>query len=57
MDQSYLDFGHEKLHVNQIKAQVGVYFCGPSAAAREIKAACKETGNEFVRFKFWKEHF
>lgn len=57
MDQSYLDFGQSKLHVNQMRAQVGVYFCGPSAAAREIKRACKDTGNEFVKFKFWKEHF
>lgn len=57
MDQSYLDFGASKLHVNQMKAQVGVYFCGPSAAAREIKGACKQVGNEFVKFKFWKEHF
>jgi NADPH oxidase 1 len=56
MDQSYLDVGDEKLTA-QMKATVGVYFCGPSAAAREIKGACKGTSNDLVRFRFWKEHF
>jgi len=36
---------------------VGVYFCGPSVAAREIKAACKESSSKEVKFNFWKEHF
>ncbi|MCJ1388732.1 hypothetical protein MMC18_001581 [Xylographa bjoerkii] len=36
---------------------VGVYFCGPNAAARDIRKACKETGDQDVRFRFWKEHF
>ena len=39
------------------KTDVGVYFCGPSAAARDIKRACKEAMAESVRFRFWKEHF
>ena len=56
MDQSYLDVGDAKLTA-QMRATVGVYFCGPSQAAREIKAACKETCNDLVRFRFWKEHF
>ncbi len=56
MDQSYLDVGEEKLSA-QMRATVGVYFCGPSAAAREIKAACKGADNQLVRFRFWKEHF
>ncbi|KKF94051.1 Cytochrome b-245 heavy chain [Ceratocystis platani] len=36
---------------------VGVYFCGPSAAARDIKAAAKKATINEVRFRFWKEHF
>lgn len=39
------------------KTEVGVYFCGPNVAARDIKRACKEAMVEEVRFKFWKEHF
>ncbi|EHY60443.1 hypothetical protein HRR83_000203 [Exophiala dermatitidis] len=57
MDQTYLDVGKEASITAQMKATVGVYFCGPSAAAREIKTACKATSNELVRFRFWKEHF
>lgn len=40
-----------------LKTDVGVYFCGPNAAARDIKAACKSVGTKDVGFKFWKEHF
>ncbi|KAK4455340.1 FAD-binding domain-containing protein [Podospora aff. communis PSN243] len=36
---------------------VGVYFCGPSAAARDVKAAAKSATVQEVRFRFWKEHF
>jgi NADPH oxidase len=36
---------------------VGVYFCGPGAAAREIKAACQDSTSKEVHFNFWKEHF
>ncbi|EXJ92673.1 NADPH oxidase [Capronia epimyces CBS 606.96] len=57
MDQTYLDVGKEASITAQMKATVGVYFCGPSAAAREIKSACKATSNELVKFRFWKEHF
>jgi NADPH oxidase len=39
------------------KTQVGVYFCGPSEAARSIKAAAKVADHKQVPFKFWKEHF
>jgi NADPH oxidase len=39
------------------RTDVGVYFCGPSAAAREIKNAAKAVSSSQVRFKFWKEHF
>lgn len=39
------------------KAEVGVYFCGPNTAARDIRKACKEATIDEVRFKFWKEHF
>jgi NADPH oxidase len=39
------------------RTTVGVYFCGPSIAAREIKKACKQATVTDVRFRFWKEHF
>jgi NADPH oxidase len=39
------------------RTDVGVYFCGPSAAARDIKKAAKAVSGPQVRFKFWKEHF
>ena len=40
-----------------LKTDVGVYFCGPNSAARDIKRAAKEATKGEVRFKFWKEHF
>ncbi|KAF8243775.1 hypothetical protein K440DRAFT_560614 [Wilcoxina mikolae CBS 423.85] len=52
LDQSYIGGLDASLRTN-----VGVYFCGPSAAARNIKKACKKASNEEVRFSFWKEHF
>ncbi|KAF7188586.1 Cytochrome b-245 heavy chain [Pseudocercospora fuligena] len=39
------------------RTDVGVYFCGPNVAARDIKKACKEATVKEVKFKFWKEHF
>lgn len=36
---------------------VGVYFCGPSAAARDIHQAAKKASTKEVNFRFWKEHF
>ena len=39
------------------KADVGVYFCGPNAAAKSIKKATKTATGKDVRFRFWKEHF
>ncbi len=39
------------------KTEVGVYFCGPNTAARDIRKACKEATVDEVKFKFWKEHF
>lgn len=39
------------------KTEVGVYFCGPNAAARDIRTACKGATTRDVRFRFWKEHF
>lgn len=38
-------------------AKVGVYFCGPSVAARQIKKAAMEASSKEVKFDFWKEHF
>ncbi|KAI4128519.1 MAG: hypothetical protein LQ338_002689 [Usnochroma carphineum] len=40
-----------------LKTHVGVYFCGPNAAARDIKRACRGADGGDVRFRFWKEHF
>ncbi|KKY17623.1 putative nadph oxidase [Diplodia seriata] len=42
---------------SSLKTTVGVYFCGPTVAARDIKKACKESSNTDVSFRFWKEHF
>ena len=36
---------------------VGVYFCGPNTAARDINEATRDATGEDVRFRFWKEHF
>lgn len=52
LDRTYLG-GLE----GSMKTNVGVYFCGPSAAARSIKVACKEATVPEVNFSFWKEHF
>jgi len=37
--------------------EIGVYFCGPNVAARQIDDAAKASSTKDVRFKFWKEHF
>ena len=42
---------------SSLRTDVGVYFCGPSVAARAIKKACKGATSRDVNFKFWKEHF
>lgn len=42
---------------SQLKPEVGVYFCGPSAAARDIKKACKAVTTDDVKFGFWKEQY
>ncbi|KAL9125727.1 MAG: hypothetical protein Q9175_008028 [Cornicularia normoerica] len=39
------------------EADVGVYFCGPNNAARDIRTAASEVTSRDVRFRFWKEHF
>lgn len=39
------------------RTDVGVYFCGPNAAARDIRHACQSATGRGVRFKFWKEHY
>jgi len=52
MDHSYIA-GLE----GTLATKVGVYFCGPSVAAREIKRACGASSSKDVKFEFWKEHF
>ena len=39
------------------RADVGVYFCGPNTAARQIHKAAKDVTDGDVSFSFWKEHF
>ncbi|KAJ3575292.1 hypothetical protein NPX13_g4081 [Xylaria arbuscula] len=52
LDRTYIN-GLE----GSMQTTVGVYFCGPSVAARDIhKAATAATCRE-VKFRFWKEHF
>ncbi|KFY68588.1 hypothetical protein V496_00974 [Pseudogymnoascus sp. VKM F-4515 (FW-2607)] len=52
MDRTYIS-GLE----GSMRTNVGVYFCGPSQAARSIKKACKDATTPDVNFSFWKEHF
>ena len=53
LDRTYMSgFDSEAM-----RTDVGVYFCGPSAAARDIKSATRAVSNSQVRFRFWKEHF
>ncbi|KAI9682196.1 MAG: hypothetical protein M1817_000250 [Caeruleum heppii] len=52
IDQTYIGGLEGTLTTN-----VGVYFCGPNTAARDIKKACKGATCEEVQFSFWKEHF
>lgn len=52
LDRSYLS-GTE----GNMQTKVGVYFCGPNAAARSISKAAKAATTKDVKFSFWKEHF
>ncbi|RAH47193.1 putative NADPH oxidase (NoxA) [Aspergillus brunneoviolaceus CBS 621.78] len=51
-DQSYMSGLYDNT-----PTQVGVYFCGPNAAARQIREAALSTSTKDIKFKFWKEHF
>ncbi|KAF2721354.1 hypothetical protein K431DRAFT_320440 [Polychaeton citri CBS 116435] len=53
LNQSYIS----GLDADAERTDVGVYFCGPNIAARDIRKACKEATVKDVRFNFWKEHF
>lgn len=55
LDDSYIVAGGA--FDRQKRTDVGVYFCGPNAAARDIERACKQAECKEVRFKFWKEHY
>lgn len=37
--------------------EIGVYFCGPNTAARQIREAAMGSSTKDIKFKFWKEHF
>ena len=54
-DGSYM--GGLKCEEERETTNVGVYFCGPNTAARDIKRATKEATGPDIRFRFWKEHF
>ncbi|KZF24242.1 hypothetical protein L228DRAFT_252625 [Xylona heveae TC161] len=51
LDESYIG------PLDRDRADVGVYFCGPNPAAREVRKACRLANSDEVRFRFWKEHF
>ncbi|KAF7122040.1 hypothetical protein CNMCM5793_009595 [Aspergillus hiratsukae] len=51
-NQSYMSGFH-----GSMRTEIGVYFCGPNAAARQIREAAKTASTRDIRFKFWKEHF
>ncbi|KAH0555697.1 hypothetical protein GP486_006358 [Trichoglossum hirsutum] len=52
LDQTYMS-GLEGM----LRTNVGVYFCGPNGAAREIRKACKAARTREVNFSFWKEQY
>ncbi|KAI1145203.1 cytochrome b-245 heavy chain subunit beta [Nemania diffusa] len=52
LDRTYIN-GLE----GSMQTTVGVYFCGPSAAARDIQKAATTATCREVKFRFWKEHF
>ncbi|KAK2802257.1 hypothetical protein FQN50_007438 [Emmonsiellopsis sp. PD_5] len=52
MDQTYMSGLDASL-----RTDVGVYFCGPNPAAKQIKKATKDCTTNEIRFRFWKEHF
>ncbi|RYO81286.1 hypothetical protein DL766_010153 [Monosporascus sp. MC13-8B] len=52
LDRTYMN-GLE----GSVRTTVGVYFCGPSVAARDIQKATKTATSREVHFRFWKEHF
>jgi NADPH oxidase len=49
-------YSEEEKQSNEV-TKIGVYFCGPSSAAREIKKAAVDSTTKQVKFTFWKEHF
>jgi NADPH oxidase len=58
IDQRYMpSLGIPQVNSKGATTEVGVYFCGPSAASRDIKKACQMADCKEVKFKFWKEHF
>jgi len=57
MREGILDRTYLRGTEGNMRTKVGVYFCGPNVAARDIKKACKEVTVREVKFSFWKEHF
>ncbi|KAI0467176.1 cytochrome b-245 heavy chain subunit beta [Xylaria cf. heliscus] len=52
LDRTYIN-GLE----GSMQTTVGVYFCGPTVAARDIQKAARTATCREVKFRFWKEHF
>ncbi|KAA8649713.1 putative NADPH oxidase (NoxA) [Aspergillus tanneri] len=52
-DQTYMAGLYGSLN----RTEIGVYFCGPNSAARQIREAAVTTSTKDIKFKFWKEHF
>lgn len=40
-----------------LETRVGVFYCGPSALAKTLKAECQRVSNPRTKFKLHKEHF
>jgi len=52
LDRSYIT-GME----SSLQTRIGVFYCGPSTAARQIKKAAQDASCQDVKFSFFKEHF
>jgi NADPH oxidase len=40
-----------------LSTNVGVYYCGPSALAKNLRVECDKANSEGIKFNFHKEHF
>jgi NADPH oxidase len=40
-----------------LSTNIGVYYCGPSSFAKDLKVDCTKSNSEGITFSFHKEHF